>query len=1056
MHQTIFASKFFDDQVKTYYLTNLRNLDYKKGILNRWITAIRTGTIQNSNETQIDIAFLNDIFGEVLEYEYKVETPLKNLLPKVNVDSTSPDAVLGYFEQQSKNDIRAVIELKDIKKDLDTIQNRLERITPVTQAFEYGRKAGTSCKWIVVSNIHTIRLYNKESDRYELFRLIDLEDDFQLRRFFFLLHNERLFFQKGESPVDTLYRKRTEQEVKISTEFYSKYRSLRFQLFDHIKANNPEIEPLVVLEKTQKLLDRIIFICFCADLSIIPTNVLKEVVSFSQATFLYQSMLWTLLKNLFTTLDLGNNHISKLNGGLFEEDETLNNLVIKDTILTQLLFLSSYDYRSDLNVNILGHIFEQSISDLEGIKTSLKNGEIALLKHEKNGKRKAFGIFYTPEYITKHLVKETIGKWLIDRRLELFELDLPDLTEKDYDLIKITKQGTLRTNPKIELHKKFWNQYLEKFLSLKILDPACGSGAFLVQCFDFMVAEYKIIQKELRLLNPPEPPDEFKPKLKQGITIDFKVNKFDIEEHILKNCLFGVDLNFESVEITKLSLWLKTVKYGKALSNIDYNIQNGNSLIDDFTIAGTNAFKWESRFSNFDKFDVVVGNPPYGVSFTEKEREYISKKFKSFEYQANSYVLFYEKGIDLLKPDGYLGYITPNTFTNQHYFNKLREILNDLQITSVCKQQYAVFDDADIGDTVSFIIKNTKHTAKDDVDVKICRNYSDFQNNDFLKVSFNSFIKTDKTYNLSHSDSFDIEKIYKETTPLGELAQIVVGVKAYQTGKGNPRQTEQIVQDKIFTSSTKIDESYFQCVNGKDFHRYRFLNTPKMFIKYGVWLAEPRFPAPFFDNEKIIVRQTSDELICHIDENKWINLNNVYNIGNCNEKINIRYLLALLNSKLLNYVYQCIAQEKDKLFAEVKKIYLEKLPIKLIETWEQKPYIELVDRLITLNKELFLVTNNFTELLISDLQLPKLSGNLENWYNLSWKELNSELSKQKKNIQLKELTKWKTFYLEQQSFAKDIAGQIDFCVSKLDEMVFQLYNISQSEISIIIEEMGKS
>ena len=219
-----------------------------------------------------------------------------------------------------------------------------------------------------------------------------------------------------------------------------------------------------------------------------------------------------------------------------------------------------------------------------------------------------------------------------------------------------------------------------------------------------------------------------------------------------------------------------------------------------------------------------------------------------------------------------------------------------------------------------------------------------------------------------------------------------------------------------------------------------------MFLKYGAWLAEPRFPAPFFDNEKIVVRQTSDELICHIDENKWINLNNVYNIGNCNEKISIRYLLGLLNSKLLNYIYQCIAQEKDKLFAEVKKLYLEKLPIKLIEAWEQNPYIELVDRLIALNKELFLVTNNFTELLISDLQLPKLSGNLENWYNLSWKELNVELTKQKKNIQLKELSKWKTFYTEQQPFAKDIAHQIDLCVSKLDEMVFRLYNLSQSDI----------
>jgi len=948
MHQTIFTSKYFNDRISVYDIDSVQDLPNKKKLINRWITALESGNLSFSKETQIDLTFLNDIFGEILDYEYEIDKQKIHLIPKSSIDSKEPDAILGFFTQQDRKDIRVVIELKDSKNDLDRVQNRLEKISPVTQAFEYARKAGENCKWVIVSNIQTIRLYNKESDRYEIFNLMDLKDDFHLKRFFFLLHKDRLFFQSGESYVDILYRERLEEETKIEKEFYANYHSLRTKLFDHIIANNKNIEPSISLEKTQKILDRIIFVCFCADLNIIPKSILQEVIKIANPSFKFTNdLLWSTLKQLFYTLDLGNNLITKLNGGLFEEDLILNNLKISDSILLDILKLSDYDYRSDLNVNILGHIFEQSISDIEKMKQNLlKYNNLTGLNGEQNGKRKAYGIFYTPENITKFLVKQTIGNWLEEQKLELGENELPILTDKDYDLIKITKQGTLRTNEHIEKNKLFWSNYLDRLLSIKILDPACGSGAFLVECLNFLITEYRSVQKELRLLNPPIPPEEYRSKLKQELTLDLQKREFEIEEHILRHNLYGVDINFESVEITKLALWLKTVKRGKVLPNIDYNIQQGNSLIADFDIAGNLAFNWNKKFEKILKtggFNVIIGNPPYGASFTEDEITYIANNYKSFEYQTNSYVSFYEKGLNLLKSNGFLGYITPNTFTYQHYFKNIRNIINENCIYCACKQQYKVFEDAEIGDTISFVIKKISFNENSTILIKKCLNSDDLHSKEFQISTLSNFIKSDGTYILNGNEDIDFGKIYKETTPLGEIAQITVGIKAYQSGKGLPQQTEQIVEQKIFTADKQVSEEYLRCVNGKDFNRYHFLQVPKMFLKYGEWLAEPRSSAPFFDDEKIIIRQTSDTLICHLDTNKWINLNNVYNVGRCRKDVSLRYVLALLNSKLFTFIYQSIAQEKGKLFAEVKKVYLEKLPIKIISFDEQRIFSNLVD-----------------------------------------------------------------------------------------------------------------
>lgn len=179
-----------------------------------------------------------------------------------------------------------------------------------------------------------------------------------------------------------------EADESITNEFYGVYKNLRSQLFKHIKENNPSIDENAILTKSQKILDRIIFICFCEDLGLLPYKVFKEILHQTQtARFnMTDTRLWTEIKGLFTAIDQGypQENINRFNGGLFKADNIIDNLIIKDSILKEILSIERYDFDSDLNVNILGHIFEQSITDLEELKSAI-NGENF---DKKKGKRK--------------------------------------------------------------------------------------------------------------------------------------------------------------------------------------------------------------------------------------------------------------------------------------------------------------------------------------------------------------------------------------------------------------------------------------------------------------------------------------------------------------------------------------------------------------------------------------------------------------------------------------------------------------------------------------------
>lgn len=1011
----LFSEKYLNNQFIALQFDSNEQREEKLTIIKKWQASIANGAINKSKETALQGLFFQQFFVELLGYNNQKDTGAWFLeTEQATLNRQEIDGALGYFtinDGKLNTDVRVVIELKRATVDLNKAQNRKDKFTPVQQAFNYASSIGEHCRWVIVSDFIEIRLYyHTDQNRYQRFLMTELDQPNAFKQFYFLLHKNRLMSKQGDSHTDKLYIERQAQEQEISKRFYKDYKTARHDFFYGLKALNPQQEPLLLLSKTQKLLDRLLFIHFCEDYHIIPAYTLKTAIKNTKADKFNRNKnkIYATLCSLFSAINEGypEESINKFNGGLFAEDEQLKQLRIDDDLISIILKIIDYDFASDLNVNILGHIFEQSISDLEKFRARLNKNNF----DEKQSKRKKDGIYYTPDTITRYIVEQTIGDWLNDRHAELAQL----------------------YQDEAELLKQYW----QVLTSIKVLDPACGSGAFLNQAFDFLNAEMNSVSEQLMAL---------------GINTEL-----DNSRHILEHNLFGVDLNAESVSITKLSLWLKTANRNKELSSLDHAIKCGNSLCDDNTIAGDKAFIWEKEFADImanGGFDVIIGNPPYGASFSNTDIDFLNKNYTTFEYQVNSYTLFYEKAIFLLKEQGFLGYITPATFTYQHYFKKLRELLQKYQTTTVIKYEYEVFIDADIGSCVSWILKKIEN--KQDY-LLLGINHKIDDNNVCQQFNYADIVAIDGTYRLNKSN-VNYDALFSQFKKLGDIEEIkiTVGIKPYQVGKGTPKQTEATVKSKQFTALKKLDNAYINCVNGKDFHRYSYLFEPQMWLSYGKWLAEPRESVPFTTNEKIIIRQTADCLIAHYDDKYRINLNNVYNIWITNKEINLKYLLVILNSKLLSYFYQHIAQEKGRLFAEVKKVNLEKLPFVVLTLDEQQPFMDKASIMLEQNQVLQKLKGEFLDFLQADLSIKKLSTKLQNYEQLNWAELKAELTKLKINL-IERSSKtidlaavWFKRFEDSKTQVLAIKTIIEQTDKAIDAMVYTLYGLDDDDIALI-------
>ncbi|MCR5861796.1 BREX-1 system adenine-specific DNA-methyltransferase PglX [Flavobacterium sp. J372] len=534
--------------------------------------------IRNSKEEQYQGEFLIDLFVHVLGYtknpaaDFNLTTEYKNVK-----DSKKADGAILFDGK-----VRAVIELKGTNTvDLGKIE---------VQAFGY-KNNQPDCIYVITSNFEKLRLYIDNAVEHVEFNLFSLsEKDFAL--LYLLLAKDNL----ANGVAKKLKDESVSQEDAITKKLYKDYSLFKRTLYQNLVELNPDYDPLELFKISQKLLDRFLFIFFAEDRNLLPTNLIfrinKEWKQLREMRI--EVSLYDRYKIYFNDLNTGakvslpafsetaatqkeEHQIFAYNGGLFREDVVLNAIKIDDDVLYKHTeILSHYDFASEVDVNILGHIFENSLNELDEIKAQLEGTAI----DKSKTKRKKDGVFYTPKYITKYIVDNTVGKLCTDKKKEL------DITDDNYQPAKQRSRKRLDA----------LQQYRKWLLELTICDPACGSGAFLNQALEFLIAEHRYIDELSATYN------------NDSLVLS------DVEGSILENNLFGVDLNEESVEIAKLSLWLRTAQPHRKLNDLSNNIKCGNSLIDDPDVAGEKAFNWQQEFSHiFEKggFDVVIGNPPY-------------------------------------------------------------------------------------------------------------------------------------------------------------------------------------------------------------------------------------------------------------------------------------------------------------------------------------------------------------------------------------------------------------------------------------------------------------
>lgn len=1012
------------------------NIESKLTTVKGWVREVETKNIYTKKEEQIQSDFLNDIFGKVLEYAYERGLDEYNLEKeeKSKTDSTKPDGVLGYLTATDK-DIRVVIELKDAYTNLDHKQNRKnDNRTPVEQAFSYVSKSGGNCKWVIVSNFVEIRLYpSNDSSAYQQFVVKDLSKPEVLKTFYALLAKDRLFCRKTESIIDELLKNKIEADTQITKKFYDDYKKCRASLFSHIKENNPNIDDNVILTKSQKILDRIIFICFCEDIGLLPYKVFKQILEEAKnARFdTRETKLWERTKALFNMIDKGypTEHINRFNGGLFKEDSVIDNLIIKDSVLESIISLETYDFESDLNVNILGHIFEQSITDLEEIKASFNGEEV----NKKTGKRKKDGIFYTPEYITRYIVDEAVGGWLENKKKELGFYELPKFSDEEQVRLKTGK--TRKNNTKIKAHLDFWLKFREALKNITILDPACGSGSFLVQVFDYLKEQSRLVNEEITNLEGPQP------------------NLFNYDKHILSHNIYGVDLNAESVEITKLALWLKTANKNDPLTSLDNNIKCGNSLVDDPEIDPEHAFDWNKEFSDIMSkekggFDVIVGNPPYGVSFNEIEKKYLQSKYGNIP-DFEIYIFFIELYRFLLKKDGgYLSYIFPNTFLSNLFGKEYRKNLISVNtITNITDLSCdTTFEDASVRSCIFTFRKKKEHyTTRFNtiVDKNIVNKFT---------ISKNIMLKNiENLLSLFHQSAKE-KKIIKKlllSKKINEFCEVSQGLIPYDKYRGHDENT---IKNRIWNSTYCKDSTYRKELKGEDIRRYFLLWNGNTWISYGNWLAAPR-EQKYFVNPRILVREiTSNRLNAVYTEEEYYNTPSIINI--ISSKINLKLLLGIVNSNLIGWYHNKTSPKAQKgLFPKILVNDIRNIPVSIGNVKKQKTIIDLVDVMLTKNKELQEISDKFYNLLTGDFKDIKINASLANWYDLEWIGFTDVLKKQKIHLTGTLKDDWYDRFNRLSQQAKTIKLTLDTTDKQIDSMVYELYDLTNDEIKVIEKDV---
>lgn len=1055
-----------------------------KSVINEWYKKYQKGELKEERRNYLN--FENQILKKLLRYknnDFQFEYPL---------DGRSVEFMIMKDDKPY-----IAVELKGTQtKDLTRKQTG-ERYSAVEQASNYANKK-SSIKWYIVSNYYEFRLYNSESqNKYISFTLDDLRpngydfDEKRIEQFLTVFSREavlekdiisKLYSSEGLFPED----------FNLENEFYKLYNQTRLILVKELEETN-NISKDEAIEYAQLILNRYIFICFCEDKELLPDNLTSdEILTPIIGKRLAKNTIWNRLNDLFFFIDEGNpeKDITDYNGGLFKED--LSHFKIRDKIdqddfyndikakwsfpeqehiidhelrhypninkiYRNLLIISSFDFQTDLTENILGHIFENSISDIED------------LKNEKESQRKKEGVYYTPEHITKYICENTI---------------IPYLSNKNNNTVE-------------SLIKEYSNNLKEletKLHDIKILDPACGSGAFLNKATDTLLTIHKAI---------------FNTKNTNNDNLDKEFDNIDNRRDILLNNVYGVDLNHESIEITKLGLFLKVCKKGIKLPDLDKNIKCGNSLIEDSEFTDK-PFNWETEFPEIFEnggFDIVIGNPPYIKEATNKLAFRGLKNSPYYKGKMDIWYFFGSVGLDIVKNNGIVSFIAPNNWITNYGASLFRNKVNEEATIYDYLNfgNYKVFADAGINTMIYFMKKN--HDEE-----KYEFNYSELLdkniNEDILYKFLFSNEPSDKYFKfksihdrvtfkddyfvfLEKNISNIVEKIKHNNITYLTKNEVATGIDVHQDflNKKNAEKLETPDQVGIGIFVLSNNEKKELNFNKKELSLIKPYYTTEQLFKYYAddknkyWLIytksdindkineypnikkhldkfkniitssnkpyglhRPRKEDIFLKEKIIVARKSEKPNFTFVDFDSYVS--QTFNVIKT-DRFDLKILSTILNSKLIEFWLKFNGKIQGNLY-QLDKEPLLKIPIiREIPENIKKEILQNFDNIKKYNEKYYKEIESFHKYLISDFKVTNINKKLKKYHILSFDELYKEVKKQYKQISRTEKDKLEEEYISSLEIIKPLQKEINDIDKEIDRLAYELYDLTPEEIKII-------
>ncbi|MEE0943326.1 MAG: N-6 DNA methylase [Methanobrevibacter sp.] len=817
--------------------------------------------------------------------------------------------------------------------------------SPAYQARRYGWSAKIPI--VILTDFEELAIYEttskpKEHERASTNRVLFYTYEEYVDKWeeiYGLFSKEAVLKELFQKFVDDNTSKTKKGTQSIDEEFLKDIEKWRLLLARNIALRNKDLSLDELNLAVQLIIDRIVFFRMAEDRGIERYQTLYKL---SESENIYKQ-----LCEVFKKADL------KYNSGLFhfsftpDYSEFVDNITlhlnIDDGVFKEIFAdlyypKSPYEF-SVISPEILGNIYENFLGSIIRLTPS-HQAKI----EQKPEVKKAGGVFYTPQYIADYIVDKTVG--------ELIKGKSPNQISK-----------------------------------LKIVDPACGSGSFLLRAYqkllDYHLEYYVGLQK---------PPKEVYYVGKDNVP------RLTIREkkRILTNNIYGVDIDVNAVEVTKLSLLLKVLEdenkdvleqqqklyQEKVLPNLSYNIKCGNSLIktdimnqenlEYDVLLDVNPFNWEHEFPLVfanGGFDAVIGNPPYGYHEIHSDitKNYLKKKYVSSKGSFEHYFLFYELSLSLLKDGGLHGFIVPVTWISIPSALSLRKfILDNYSIVELNWFNYFVFKNAKVNTLISIIKKSSM--KKTNVNV--------FSSPNLLKpvekrvYPQERFITLDYSINIfeDEKDMKILEKIIKNSFQLKDIAKPCSGYNPYEKGKGKAPhggvQTKQTVKDKPYHSDIKLGEEWKSEIIGRDLSRYHLEISGNRWIKYGPWLAAPRKPENFNGIRLLVQEITGGEdkriVAAYYDDELYYSRDVIPIKVDIKEKAFI--ILGILNSNLITWYHHKRNPKSQKaLFPKILVSDLKKIPLSNSINWDnleggvEKDIIGFVQKMIELKN--FLVVS---------------------------------------------------------------------------------------------------